>query len=345
MNQPARLAAVVGPTAALTAALGLLSPSASAAAFEAKTMRDTLPAREVERPLILGKGWLEFGIGADVKNATGYWSETGEPVDFSSARWLYTTESLAIRYGITRRGELFWTFRTHYARLVNEALSTDISTFGIGDPSFGYAYEVYRSTAPLTSVIAYASYKAPAANESPGNYTGQANSYTNIILTTGTPDITLGARGKQQLGPLSLTLGAAYVYRVSNVVQYLVETEQYQFNARMKPGNLMRGEGDLALQVGPVNLHGGAEIELRRAIRIGQTSSGLFGDKNLEVVEGSDGWSLDVASGAVFNLTRGVDLDLGVTLPVRGEDFQFFPIEDLHPSRGPTFHGAVELRY
>ena len=62
-------------------------------------------------------------------------------------------------------------------------------------------------------------------------------------------------------------------------------------------------------------------------------------------VEDSDGWSLDLTPGVVLNLTRGVDVDLAATLPLRGEDLQFFPIEDLEPTRGLTFHGAVELRY
>lgn len=333
------------PPALLAAALGLLSSSALAAGFETKTMRDPLPAREVERGLNMPKGWLEFGLGADVKPASGYWGEDGEPVDFDEASWLYTTESLAIRYGVARRGELFWTVKTHYASLTNETRSTDISTFGLGDPSFGFQLELLQKQAPLTSLALRAAYKAPAANESPGNYTGQANSFSAIVLTTGTPDLSLSLLGKQQLGPAALTLGATYVNRFSNTVQYLVENENNQFNARIKPGNLVVVDGDLLLQLGPVAAHVEGELTLRRATQVGQTSAGLFGNRNLEVVEGSDGWALDLTPGAILNLTRGVDLDLAVTLPMRGEDLMFFPIEDLHPTRGPTFHGAVELRY
>ena len=55
----------------LAAAAVLWAPQVDAAGFEAKTMRDTFSAREVERGLILGKGWLEFGLGTDIKQAQG----------------------------------------------------------------------------------------------------------------------------------------------------------------------------------------------------------------------------------------------------------------------------------
>jgi len=333
------------PPAFLAAALTLLSGTAHASAFETKTMRDPLPAREVERPLNMPKGWLEFSPGADVKMSSGYWDADGNAVDWQNTSWLYSTEFLAVRYGVSRRSELFWTFNTHYVALTNPVLGTDIHTFGLGDPTFGWALDLYRHDGPLSSAQLYLKYKAPAANESPGNYSGQANSFSSVVLTTGTPDLWIGLRGKQQVGPAALTLGAAYVNRFSNTVQYLVETEQSQFNARIKPGNQVRVDGDLLLQLGPVAPHVEGELVMRGLTRIGQTSTGLFGDRNLVAVEDSDGWSLDLTPGVVLNLTRGVDVDLAATLPLRGEDLQFFPIEDLEPTRGLTFHGAVELRY
>ena len=327
----------------LFGALGLTLGTAHAEAFEPKTMRDTLAAREVERPLILGKGWLEFGLGGEVKNATGYWDSNGEPVDFTDASWLWTTQTLAIRYGVSRRGELYWNFRTHYAQLTNPTMGTDLSNFGIGDPNFGFKLELLRGL--NTSLISYIDYKAPAANEAPGNYVGQSNSMGAIVMTTGTPDLTLGVAARQRLGPVALTVEVEHVHRFSNVVQYLVETTNNQYNARMKPGDISRGTADLMLQLGPVAPHVGGELALRQVTRTGQTSGDLFGDLKLKDVEGSDGWSFDLNPGAVINITRGLDLDLAASIPLRGEDLQFFPIEDLQPTRGLTFKAAVELRY
>ena len=90
----------------LLAMLALPFGLAEAGGFEAKTMRDSLSSREVERPLVIGKGWLEASLGYEHKRSSGYWDDEGEAVDFEDADWLYTTQSVHVRYGIARRGEL-----------------------------------------------------------------------------------------------------------------------------------------------------------------------------------------------------------------------------------------------
>jgi len=329
----------------LIACLGVLSAPVYAAGFQARTMRDTLSVREVERPLVIGKGWLELGLINELKNAEGYWDAEGNAKDFEYARWLYTTQKAAIRYGLARRAELFWTIPTHYVRLTNTALNTDTRQFGIGDPVFGYIHELLRSTAPVTSIAAKVWYKAPAGNESPGNYVGGPNTFQSVVMTTGTPDLGVEMRGKRQIGPLAVEMGIAYVHRIPRVVMYLIETENHQFQARIKPGDLVVYDGDLMLQLGPAALHAGARITQRRETLIGTASTGLFADKNLEPVTGSDGTAVDSTSGILFNITRGVDLGLDISVPLKGEDLQFFPIEDIHPTRGTTYSTALELRY
>ncbi len=332
-------------TLTLLTALFCAAPSAYAAGFQAKTMRETLSAREVERGLLLGKGWLELGFGADVKVAKGYWSASGAPMDFDDAQWTWTTERVSMRYGLTKRSEVYGTVKWHYAHLENNLLGTDVSDFGFGDPRFGYKYEWFKSLAPVTSVITYLEYKGPAGNESPGNYIGGPSTFTSVIMTTGTPDLELGARAKRQVGPLALTVGAGYVRRFSNVVQYVIETEFSQFNGRIKPGDIAKVDAELLLQAGPVALVGGVLFQNRQETLIGPTSEGLFKTKELEPQSGSDGESVDVNTGFIFNITRGVDLIGGVSIPVRGEDLMYFPIEDIHPTRGNTYSGTLEFRY
>ena len=75
------------------------------------------------------------------------------------------------------------------------------------------------------------------------------------------------------------------------------------------------------------------------------SSNDLFGASNLEPIEGSDGTTVDGQIGAVLNLTRGVDVLVDVRRSIKGEDLQFFPIEQIHPTRGTTFSTALELRY
>ena len=140
-------------------------------------------------------------------------------------------------------------------------------------------------------------------------------------------------------------MGAAYTRRLSQVVQYVVETDLYQGSGRIKPGDLTTLDGSVTAQLGPLALQGGATLVIRQATRIGPTAQGVFAGRDLEIVEESDGWALDGQLGGTFNMTRGVDLVAGVNVPLRGEDLMFFPIEDIHPTRGPTYSGTVEFRY
>lgn len=329
----------------MTLLVALGTSQAHAAAFEAKTGRLPLSVREVERSLLLPKGWLELGLGVDWKDAQGYWDAQGNPQDFDAARWTYSTERMDLRFGITRRSEVYWTMPFHYLHLVNEDLGTDTATFGLGDPTLGYTYEVYGHTAPTTSVAVLAEIKMPAGNESPGQYVGGPYTISQFVLSTGTPDYTLGVRGKQQFGPVAALVGLGYTYRMSAVAQYVVEVTEYQFSGRIKPGSYVWGDLGVQVGLGPVCLLGDLRYQNRGETMIGTTGEQVLGNNQLVPVAGSDGWSLDADAGLLVNLSRGVDLQAGVGIPVRGEDLQFFPLESIHPTRGLTYSGTLKLRY
>ena len=53
----------------------------------------------------------------------------------------------------------------------------------------------------------------------------------------------------------------------------------------------------------------------------------------------------DARTGVTLHITRGVDLVGSALVPIRGEDLGFFPIEDIHPTRGNTYSGTLEFRY
>jgi hypothetical protein len=314
-------------------------------AFTAKTMREPFSGREVERPLLLPKGWLELKLGYERKVSHGAWSDGGERVDWESAVWTYQTQRAALRYGLGPRVEVGWDIPLHQAHLENDVLGTDTRDWSVGDPRFHGTFELLELEAPTTSLALELSYKAPAAKESPGTYIGGPINVSAFVFTTGTPDLSVGLGGKRQFGPASVEVHAAYVRRFSAVVQYLVELENFQFLGRIKPGDLMVANADVLLQVGPVALHGGPRITQRGLTRIGTTSGGLSPSRNLDPVAESDGTTMDIDAGVIVNVSRGVDLDLYANLPMMGEDLQFFPIEDIHPTLGRTFGGALELRY
>jgi hypothetical protein len=233
----------------------------------------------------------------------------------------------------------------HYLHLVNDTLGTDTSTFGLGDPILGYKYEVFGRAAPTSSVAILAEVKMPAGNESPGQYVGGPYTVSKFVLSTGTPDYTLGVRGKQQFGPLAAMAGLGYTYRMSAVAQYVVEVTEYQFSGRIKPGSYAWADLGVQVGLGPVVLLGDARYTSRGETYIGTTGEEFLGNDQLRAVAGSDGWTLDADAGVMVNLTRGVDLQGGVGIPIRGEDLQFFPLESIHPTRGLTYSGTLKLRY
>ena len=55
--------------------------------------------------------------------------------------------------------------------------------------------------------------------------------------------------------------------------------------------------------------------------------------------------AVDMTNGIMLQLSKGIDLSFDMSVPLQGEDLQFFPIEDIHPTRGTTYSSALELRY
>ncbi len=320
-------------------------PQAEAAGFQTKTMRAPLSAVEVERPLVIGKGWLEASFGYDQKIADGAWGAEGEALAWSSAKWLYTTERLDIRYGISRSAEFYWHIPFHYVQLYNDELGTNTSGFGVGEPRFGWKLELFNRAIPTTSVALDLQYKMPTGQETAGTFVGGPNTVSTFPMSSGQADLAAFLRGKRQMGPIAVEAALGYVHRFSGVSQFVVEVDQYQFAGRFKPGSEVRAELSPMVQLGPVAIHADAVYRRWFEGALGTTSGGVFWDENLDSIAGSDGWSLDAGGGVIVNATRGVDILASASVPIRGEDLTYFPLESLSPTRGVTFSGSVELRY
>ncbi len=341
-----------------------LAPSALAGGFGEKTMRAPMPTTEVERSLILPRGWVETKVDFEQKVATASWNSAGERVDFDHSTWLYRTERLTLSLGYGPHSEMWFSVPFHQARLTQDRpdvpadyTQVDIRDNSIGDPKVGWRVEILRTEAPLTSVVFNTYWKGPAASEAPGTFIGGPLNVQGFVFTTGTPDAYFGVAAKRQFGPASFTLNAGYMRRFSSTVQYLIELENMQFLGRIAPGDELQVDTDLTVQAGPVALHAGTRGKTRAETRVGTTSGGigvLRPDKPcgegvdrgcLRPLAGSGGAALDVNVSAQFMLSRGLDFHVGANIPVVGEDFMFFPIEDLHPTAGTTINVTLEARY
>jgi hypothetical protein len=341
-----RVATSIG-LGSLCTAFALLASmqTATAGGFEPKTMQDTFEPNVVDRWLVIGKGWFQLDVTADSKVSTGYWDAEGNKQDFADTSWLHTTQKYDLTYGLTRYSQLSWTLRTHYVSLENDLLGTDSQQYGMGDPEVGYKYELFRTIKPLSSLAFYAKYKAPLANEAPGNYVGGPNTFSAFVFTTGTPDLSTGLQLKKGFGPAAVTLDLGYKYRIAGLTLYAIETNLNQFMMRIKPGDVASAKLDLDLQLGPAFLGASALFQHRTAFRIGNTAQGIDPNKNLEEVNGSDGWSLDAGMTVGMSVGHRFDVLGSVLIPIRGEDLQFFPIEDIHPTYGNTYSATMRYRF
>jgi hypothetical protein len=322
-----------------------------------KTMREPLPTREVERSLLLPKGWLQLDLAYDHHIGTGAWSSVGDKDMFETATWAYDTQRVRISYGLSPQWNLWWEVPFHEGHLTNDALGTDLHDGGLNDPRVGAKFELLQRDPPpplgvdvrpeprKSSVSLEAEYKGPAGNESPGTYIGGPLNQSGLIFTTGTPDLQLGIAAKTQLGPLALTGRVDYMHRFGGVVQYLVELEELQFLGRIKPGDQLKVDAKVEVQAGPLVPYADARFTRRDTTRIGTTAPTPTPNKYLDPVTDSDGVALDLDAGLLVNVSRGVDVRGHVVLPLIGEDLQFFPIEDLQPTYGPTFGGSLQVRY
>lgn len=337
-------------TLAIVAVIGGVAVATTASAtvpFGPKSSREVMPAREIERPLDMPRAWSEFTLGHTVKLGTGAWSPDGEVEPFENARWTYHTTLIRWRYGLARRSEMAWDVPIHVGNLKNDVLGTNTTSASVGDIRFRYIYQLYESDeAPMTSAVVEAELKGPTGRETPGTYVGGPNQVSNFIFSTGTWDFYLGVAGKKQVGPAAFTGRLGYQRRFSGNTQFVVETTENQFVGRFKPGDRLVGEIEAMGQLGPVALALRPTFMLRGPTKMGVTAKNWFNPgQDLVAIEDSDGWSLDLNGQLTLNATRGFDVHLQGSFPLRGEDLQLFPLEDIHPTYGPSFGGAVEVRF
>ena len=331
---------------------GLLAlPSlAVAGPFQQKTMQAPFSSREVERGLVLPKGWIQFSFQGEAKLAEGYWGSAGEALDFDYADWFYTTERISYRYGFLPNLEIYGSLAGHWITLTNELHGTDRRGFYLGDPKLGTRFNLLRQETPSFSLAGVIELKSPAGNESPGSFIGGPATFQSFVTTTGGHDLRLGVDAKKELQPsrLAISGGAGWVHRFSGLVQYVTETSQRQFSGRLKAGDRLYAGARAILQAGPTAFYAGPRVERHAAVEMGTTSGGgltLSPDRNLLPIEGSEGWSADADVGVLLHVTRHVELTGGASIPIRGEDLMFFPLEEIHPTRGVTYSGALQFHY
>lgn len=277
--------------------------------------REPLPALEVERGLVLPKGWTELVVAVGRKRATEAWSAAGDPVPLGGVfvRW---TESLTLRHGLLPGHEVWLSVPWHQQRFQDRRAS------GVGDVSFGWRVGLLRTEPPGAAVALEL------------GWTGALGATTSELpLGSGASAGTVGIAARRRFGLLALTGRVGWTHRFPGEVGTLPGPDRV-----VAPGDLLAGEGEALLQGGPLHLVARPRVARRGAARAGQERGAL------RVLRGTDALTLDLTLSAALALTRGVELSVAHELPVLGKSFALPFVESVHPTRGPTWTGALTVR-
>ena len=226
----------------------LLTGAALAGPFTQKTMAGAWPERQVERQLVLPKGWVQIGVTADHKTATRTRDKWGIAQDMDpGVAFHYTRTWLRVDQGFSKRIRLY-----AHAPMVRAALARDgetaVATTALGDVRGGFVAQPWLDTRVRGAV--QVELKAPTGVEWPGGSTGGAGNTRSFLTGTGSTDLNLTLHGQLGLGDAGrLRAQAGYDARLPGVVGYIVEVDG-QANGWLDPGDVWRLRLDGTAQLG-----------------------------------------------------------------------------------------------
>jgi hypothetical protein len=362
-------------TCLLVAGVFLAALPASADMFQHHTGQADIEQRFVERPLVVGKGWVELGLGFDWKHSGSQFLDNDSPTNVgfvpgtnferfdNNAAFDQRRFTLGLRWGFTKGTDVYLRVPMVWNQLRNDnevtiidpagdeqTIGTNISTFALGDVELGVLIQWLRRVDPNgrfnSSLGSHVNIKAPTGLESPGTYIASPGLISVMPTGTGTYNYGFDLEFKQQIAFLAVDVRAGYVWRSSGIVQYLVEDVEHQFLLRLKPGDAV--EWGLMLYFQPTRFLSvgiGTDMEYRFLAKIGPSARSIAQCKECDPIEGSNGLYMDGV--AVISLTpsRHFQVDLRAQYTFGGREAFLFPLEDVSPTRGVTAGGNVMYRF
>lgn len=364
-------------TCLLAAGTLLAASPASADIFQHHTGQADIEQRVVERPLVVGKGWVELGFGFDWKSSNSQFIAGDNPavIGFTpgthferydnDARLDFRTFSLNFRWGFTKGTDVYLKAPFVWNQLQNtnatcpdgsltcdedELTPVNVNTFALGDMEMGILAQLLRRQDPEgkfnNALGARLHIKAPTGMESPGSYIPSPGLIRVLPTGTGTYNFGLGVEFKQQLAIVAINLRAGYNWRVSGIAQYLIEDEEHQFALRIDPGDSIDWHAIFQFQMSRYFTLGvGARFDYRFATKIGPSSRGLAACKNCDPIEESKGLYMDGVAELNVTPDRSFQIDVNFAYTLGGRPAFLVPLEDISPTRGWTLGGDVMYRF
>ena len=325
--------------------LTLLCAAATAAPFGKKSMQEALGSRQVDRGLVLPKGWMELELALDSKRSAAQRGLDGQPEPFAEgAHWSYSRLWLGFSNAFSSRTTLY--MRIPFVRAsMHPAGGSAVTTTAMGDVHTGIVYQ-HSSGKPLMMAWQL-DLKSPSGVEWPGSLSSSPMGADSFLTGTGVTNLGLHGHAKARIGEnYALRLSAGYIFKFAAIVGYVVEDGGF--------GNGMLDAGDEAviqwwngLQLKPgLCLEVQAAGSRRGAYRIGAPGEGIFAAKGSEIL--GPGIFADAGAAISWEHAENRALRAGVRHQVAGADTRTFAtlgLEEFSPQPGTTAELRWSLRW
>jgi hypothetical protein len=307
----------------------LLAPSVAAVAnpLQAVRSREPLPARLVERDLVLSKGWTEVDFGGSRKTATTEFvpqpqqTLTGiqqSPIQRLAVPNRSTSWDLALRHGLLPRLH-GWMTLSHRAVSVHDLPGSPdghevraATASGFAEPAFGIVGSLVSAEASGHYLAWEAGYQAGISEVMPQIHTR--------VTGFGGDTMQVALRGRERIGGLRLDGAAGWVVRTPIYASPEQTVAFYATAEDLGPLRIDHGDGpfleaEALLQAGP----------LWAALGGNWTSWGAYVERTLDggpvlsttqTVGAVSHRTVDIGATAGLQLTRGLAVSGGVEVPV-----------------------------
>lgn len=271
-----------------------------------RTSREPLPSREIERSVVLPKGWTQLELGIARSVATQAWDETGGAVPLE-VPWRSTSVAIGVRYGLAPGWEMF-------GELPWRASTGWVAQQGFGTAEIGTRFALERSEAPFHSIALEFAGRAPIGFDG-----GSLEVPGPVPITTGTGDLRVAVGGRRAVEGVLFRGRLEATRRFAGRVGW---SEGW-----VKPGDQGAAEVEVAVQAGPLLLGPSVRGVARGPVRTGDSRGSLF------PVRTSAGANVDLSLRLLLQLTRGLELEGRLSRAVLGQDDQFVFLDELNPAK------------
>jgi len=344
----------------------LTSSVAQASWLQPHTRQEAVPLADVERSLVVGKSWMLVDFGFSWKHSDSHFigdrlfnlgatEGTHYEPENNEGQWDYRKWTLGLTWGFSRNSQLSLRVPIIWASAWNNRMMDGderkpLSSVGLGDMHGGFRYQWLRSQSDdgrfSNSLVTGLEMRFPTGHESPGSYIGGPNNVPTIITGAGTWGFDLYARFKQQMRFFAVEVGLGYQLNPVNVVMYLVDTEEDQFNQHLDPGDVIHTDLGLTVQFfRHLALRGNLYLDYRLASKWGSTSASFPPCKDCLTIPDSNGFWMDVDAKLIATIDSHFGMDAYFRYTLAGRHNFLWPLEDLSPSRGWTAGGNLSYRF